>query len=194
MNRNRILTAVVVALLVFSAFMLGNIAPRLTSIGTRQGQSLVKPLNVCTTGVQSDILWEGDTAIGRSGTHYVTMDVTGLLYGIAPGAILLKTPVSFAGLTFSSPKPEAFAAIYSAGFFFVTVTFVDGSEHNLSEIMFPPQFSIPGGCAELVTHNGQQAGFVVDFSASAEPLPYPDLGVQMGDSLYQATVNLIVRV
>jgi hypothetical protein len=181
------------ALLAFSAFILGNMAPNLTSIVTSHQQASFKTLDLCGTDVQSEMLWGDDKAVGRSGTHYVAMDVTGLLYGVAPGAILLKTPVSFAGVAFTSPEPEAFTTIYSAGFFFVTVTFADGSQHNLSEIMFPPPFNVPGACAELVTHNGVQAGFVLEYSPNVEPLPYPDLGVRMGDNSYQASVHLIVQ-
>jgi hypothetical protein len=167
--------------------MLVVVSPNLPSIVMSPQKASFRTLDLCGSDVQSEIPSGDDMAVRGNGTHYVSMDVTGLLYGVAPGAILLKTPVSFAGVTFISPKLDAFSAIYSAGFHFVTVTFADGSEHNLSEIMFPPSFNVPGGCGELVTHDSLWAGFVLEFSPSAEPVPYSELGVQIACIKPQST-------
>jgi hypothetical protein len=63
-EKNRPMRATAIAALVFSAFMLGNRAPRLTSLGRPSEQTGFGPLNVCTgaagsAGVQSDLMRDG---------------------------------------------------------------------------------------------------------------------------------------
>jgi len=187
-------TLVLVSILIVASFALASVAPRLTGLGTFGTKPSLESLGVCNgaEGSRSNIRLLGGQAIGLNGIHYVTLDVTGRLDGSAPGPILLKTPISFNGVIFSSPNRSAFPFVYTAGFLFLTLKFVDGSQNNLSEIMFPPMFSVPGGCAEVVIHNGQEAGFVVYADTTSSPA-YPDLAFQLGDSLYQVRVYAIVR-
>jgi hypothetical protein len=178
--------------MVLSAFMLGNMTPRLMSIGKPPEQTSFEPLDRCTSapsmsGLQGDLLWDGNKVMSRSGIHYATADITGLLYGGAPGPIGLKAPVSLGGVTFSSPSREAFTATYMAGFLFVTLTFADGSQRNLTAVIFPPPFrdDAPYGCALLVIHQDQQAGVLVLFLPSTEALEYPALGIATGGKAFQ---------
>ena len=64
LKKTRPMRATAIAALVFSAFMLGNMAPRLTSLGRPSEQTGFGPLNVCTgaagsAGVQSDLMRDG---------------------------------------------------------------------------------------------------------------------------------------
>ena len=193
--------AIAIAVLAFSAFIIGNMAPRLTSIGKPSEQTSFEALDRCPSyagmsGVQGDLMWDGNKVVSRSGIHYATADVTGLLYGVAPGPNGLKTPVSLGSVTFSSPTREAFTATYFAGFLFMTLTFADGSQRNLTAVIFPPPFKddTPYGCASLVVHQDQQAGILVLFIPSAEPLEYPALGIATGGRVFQARIYMIVRV
>ena len=192
--------AVVIAVLAFSAFIIGNMAPRLTSIGRPSEQTSFEALDRCPSyagmsGVQGDLMWDGNKVVSRSGIHYAAADITGLLYGVAPGPIGLRTPVSLGGVTFSSPTREAFTATYFAGFLFMTLTFADGLQRNLTAVIFPPPFKgdTPYGCALLVARQDQQAGILVLFTPSAEPLEYPALGIVTGDKAYQARIYEIVQ-
>ena len=201
MTRNRFLAAVAIAVLAFSAFIIGNMAPRLTSIGKPSEQTSLEALIMCTgaagsPGVQGDLRWDGNKVVSRSGIHYATADITGLLYGVAPGPIGLNTPISLGGVTFSNPSREAFTATYMAGFLFFTLTFADGSERNLTAVIFPPPFKDdrPCGCASLLIHKDQQAGILVLFPPSAEPLEYPALGIVTGGKVFQARIYAMVRI
>jgi hypothetical protein len=204
---------VVIGVLVFSSFILGNMTTRLTSLGKRteqtsftslgkpSEQASFEPLNMCTgaagsVGIQSDLTWDGNKIASGSGVHYASADITGLLYGVAPGPIGLKTPISLGGVTFSSPSRKAFTATYMAGFLFFTYTFVDGSERNLTAVIFPPPFKddTPYGCASLLIHQDQKAGILVLFIPSTEPLEYPALGIVTGGKVYQARIYAIVRI
>jgi len=191
----------IILVLTFSAFIIGNMAPRLTSIAKPSEQPSFEALNMCTgaagsAGVQGDLLWDGNKVVSRSGIHHATADITGLLYGVAPGPIGLKTPVSLGGVTFSSPSRQAFTATYMAGFVFFTLRFADGTQRNLTAVIFPPPFKddTPYGCASLVVHQDQQAGILVLFIPSAEPLEYPALGIATGGRVFQARIYVIVRV
>lgn len=164
------------------------------------GRASFEPLNMCTgaagsAGVQGDLIWDGNKVVSRSGIRYADADITGLLYGVAPGPIGLKAPISLGGVTFSSPSREAFTATYTAGFLFFTLTFADGSERNLTAVIFPPAFKDdrPCGCASLLTHQDQQAGILVLFLPSAEPLEYPALGIATDGKVYEARIYVIVR-
>ena len=201
MTRSRLSLAIAIALLVFSAFMLGKMAPSLMSVEKPSDQSSFKPLDLCTgaagsVGVQGDLMWDGSRLQSQSGVHYVTVEMTRLLYGGAPGPIGLKTPISLGGMAFGSPSGEAFTATYTAGFLFITLTFADGWQRNLTAVILPPPFrdSIPCGCVSLVIHQDQEAGILVLWTPSAEPLDNPALGIGIGDKVYQARIYAIVRV
>ena len=201
MKRNRFLVAMIIVVLSFSAFIIGNMAPRLTSIGKPSKQTSFEALDRCPSyaemsGVQGDLMWDGNKVVSRSGIHYATADITGLLYGVAPGPIGLKTPVSLGGVTFSSPTREAFTATYFAGFLFMTLTFADGLQRNLTAVIFPPPFKgdTPYGCALLVAHHDQQAGVLVLFLPGIEPIEYPALGIGIGDKMFQGRIYANVRV
>jgi hypothetical protein len=193
--------AVAIGILVFSAFILGNMSPRLTDITQPPKLTALELLSMCTgaagsAGVQGDLMWDGNKVVSRSGIHHATADITGLLYGVAPGPIGLRTPVSLGGVTFSSPSREAFTATYMAGFLFFTLTFADGTQRNLTAVIFPPPFKddTPYGCASLLIHQDQQAGILVLFFPSAEPLEYPALGIATSGKVFQARIYAIVRV
>ena len=149
----------------------------------------MEPFARCNdTGDAGDLVWDGHRIVSRSGIHYDIVEVTRLVYGGGiPGAIGLKTPISIDGVTFSSPSREAFTATYMAGFLFVTLTFADGSQRNLTAVIFPPPFrdDAPYGCALLVIHQDQQAGVLVLFLPSTEALEYPALGIATGGKAFQ---------
>lgn len=46
-------------------------------------------------------MWDGSKIVSRTGIHYITVDITRLVYGGAPGVIGLKTSISIGGVTFS---------------------------------------------------------------------------------------------
>ena len=141
-------------------------------------------------------MWDGSRIASRSGIHYATVEVTKLVYGGGiPSEIGLKAPVSIGGVTFSSPSSETFTATILLGVLFINVMFADGTQRNLSAIVFLPPIKdgMPQGCALLVTHEDQQAGFVFVFTPSSEPLDNPALRYETLGKVYQCRIYLIVR-
>jgi hypothetical protein len=142
-------------------------------------------------------MWDGSRIVSRSGIHYDNVEITRLVYGGGiPGAIGLKTPISIDGVTFSSPSPESFGNVtLLLGVLYITVTFADGTQRRLSAIIFLPPIedSTPQGCALLVTHQDQQAGFVAVFTPSVEPLDNPALGYLYLDKLFQGRIYVVAQ-
>jgi hypothetical protein len=166
--------------------------------GRRSEQGSLEPFTRCNdAGDAGDLVWDGSRIVSRSGIHYVTVEVTKLVYGGGiPSAIGLKAPVSVDGVTFSSPSPESFGNVtLLLGVLYITVTFADGTQRKLSAIIFLPPIedSTPQGCALLVTHNDQQAGFVVVFTPSSEPLDNPALRYETDGKVFQFRIYLTVR-
>ena len=141
-------------------------------------------------------MWDGSRIVSRSGIHYATVEVTKLVYGGGvPSEIGLRAPIIIGGVTFSSPSPERFTATILLGVLFINVIFADGTQRNLSAIIFLPPIKdgTPQGCALLVTHEDQQAGFAVVFTPSSEPLDNPALRYETLGKLFQCRIYLIVR-
>jgi len=187
--------AVVLCLLVVQSAAASNTA---ATMGKLSEQALFEPFGRCNdSGDAGDLVWDGSKIVSRSGIHYVTVEVTKLVYGGGiPSEIGLKAPVSVDAVTFSSPSPESFANItITLGVLYINVTFVDGAHRNLSEIIFLPPIKdgTPQGCALLVTHNDQQAGFVVVFTPSSEPLDNPALRYETDGKVFQCRIYLTVR-
>jgi len=147
-------------------------------------------------GDAGDLMWDGSSIASQSGIQYATVEVTKLVYGGGvPSEIGLEAPVSIDGVTFSSPSQESFTATILLGVLFINITFADGAQRNLSAIVFLPPIKdgTPQGCALLVTHEDQQAGFVVLFTPSSEPLDNPALRYETLGKLFQCRIYLIVR-
>jgi hypothetical protein len=162
------------------------------------GQASFEPFARCNDlGDAGDLMWDGSRIVSRSGIHYATVEITKLVYGGGvPSEIGLKTPISIDGVTFSSPSPESFNTVtLLLGVFYVTVTFADGTQRTLSAIIILPPIKngTPQGCALLVTHEDQQAGFVVVFTPSAEPLDNPALRYETLGKVFQCRIYVIVR-
>jgi len=141
-------------------------------------------------------MWDGSRIVSRSGIHYATVEVTKLVYGGGvPSEIGLRAPIIIGGVTFSSPSPERFTATILLGVLFINVIFADGTQRNLSAIVFLPPIKdgMPQGCALLVTHEDQQAGFVVVFTPSSEPLDNPALRYETLSKLFQSRIYLTMR-
>ena len=141
-------------------------------------------------------MWDGSRIVSRSGIHYAIVEVTKHVYGGGiPSEIGLRAPISIEGVTFSSPSPESFTATILLGVLFINVMFADGTQRNLSAIIFLPPIKdgMPQGCALLVTHGDQQAGFVVVFTPSSEPLDNPALRYETLGKIFQCRIYVIVR-
>lgn len=201
MKRNRLLIAIAVVILVFSAFMLGAMRDP-TRFSTIISPPIVreetpfKSFDRCTRYGQDDSIAapgeyviEEDRVMSRSGRSYVAADITGLLEWAAPGPVLLKAPFSLDGVTYSSPAAEAFTATYTAGFLFFTLTFADGARGDLSVVLAPPLYN-GDGCVALVSSRGQEAGVLVLLSPTTEQGPWV---FQMGDRLLRERVYVIVQ-
>jgi len=152
-------------------------------------------------GDAGDLMWHGSSITSRSGIHYATVEVTKLVYGGGvPSEIGLRAPVSIDGVTFStasSDLPSSRNMAITLGVLYVTVTFADGTREKLSAILFPPAYNMDGsprGCALLVTHEDQQAGFAFVFTPSTEPLDNPALGYSGVAGVFQGRIYVIVRV
>ena len=170
----------------------------LANAGRPFEQGSLEPFARCNdAGDAGDLVWDGHRIVSRSGIHYDIVEVTRLVYGGGiPGAIGLKTPISIDGVTFSSPSPESFGNVtLLLGVLYITVTFADGTQRRLSAIIFLPPIedSTPQGCALLVTHQDQQAGFVAVFTPSAEPLDNPALGYLYLDKLFQCRIYVVAQ-
>ena len=201
MSRDRFLMVVVIAVLVFSAFMLGVMRDP-TRFSTIISPPIVreetpfKSFDRCTRYGQDDsIAAPGEYVIkensvtSRSGKNYAAADITGLLEWAAPGPVLLETPFSLDGVTYRSLGAEVFTATYTAGFLFVTLTFADGAQGNLSVILAPPLYN-GDGCVALASSRGQEAGVLVLLSPTTEQGPWV---FQMGDRLLRENVYVIVQ-
>jgi hypothetical protein len=190
--------AIAIVVLVFSALVLGNMTPRLTILGKPSERPPLVPFTRCNdAGDEGDLMWDGSRIVGRSGIHYVTVEITMLVYGGGvPSIIGLKSPISAGGVTFSSPSPESFTTTITLGVLYITITFADGTQRNLSVIIFPEPYkdNTPRGCTLLVTHGEQQAGFAVVFTPSTEPLDNPALGVYPLGRAFQGRIYAIVRI
>jgi len=160
-------------------------------------QASFEPLSRCNDlGDADDLMWDGSRIVSQSGIHYATVEVTKLVYGGGvPSEIGLKAPVSIDGVTFSSPSSETFTATILLGVLFINITFADGTQRNLSAIVFLPPIKdgMPQGCGLLVTHEDQQAGFVVVFTPSSEPLDNPALRYETLGKLFQCRIYVLVR-
>lgn len=170
----------------------------LANAGRPFEQGSLEPFARCNdAGDAGDLVWDGSRIVSRSGIHYDIVEITRLVYGGGiPGAIGLKTPISIDGVTFSSPSPESFGNVtLLLGVLYITVTFADGTQRRLSAITFLPPIedSTPQGCALLVTHQDQQAGFVVVFAPTAEPLDNPALGYLYLDKLFQCRIYVVAQ-
>ena len=170
----------------------------LANAGRPSEQGSLEPFARCNdAGDAGDLVWDGSRIVSRSGIHYDIVEITRLVYGGGiPGAIGLKTPISIDGVTFSSPSPESFGNVtLLLGVLYITVTFADGTQRRLSAIIFLPPIedSTPQGCALLVTHQDQQAGFVAVFTPSAEPLDNPALGYLYLDKLFQCRIYVVAQ-
>jgi len=168
------------------------------TMGKSSEQASFEPFTRCNDlGDAGDLMWDGSRIVSRSGIHYVTVEVTKLVYGGGiPSEIGLKAPISIDGVTFSSPRPESFANItITLGVLYVNITFANGIHRNRSAIIFLPPIKdgTPQGCALLVTHQDQQAGFVVVFTPSTEPLENPALGYTYLGKVFQGRIYLIAR-
>ena len=162
------------------------------------GQALFEPFTRCNDlGDAGDLMWDGSKIVSRSGIHYPSVEITKLVYGGGvPSEIGLKTPISIDGVTFSSPSPESFAnTTITLGVLYITIIFADATHRNLSAIIFLPPIrdGTPQGCALLVTHGDQQAGFVVVFTPSAEPLDNPALRYETLGKVFQCRIYVVVR-
>ena len=167
-------------------------------MGKPSEQTSSEPFSRCNDlGDAGDLMWDGSRIVSRSGIHYVTIEVTKLVYGGGiPSEIGLKAPISIDGVTFSSPNPESFANItVTLGVLYINITFADRAHRNLSAIILLPPIKdgTPQGCALLVSHNDQQAGFVVMFTPSSEPLDNPALRYETGGKVFQCRIYLTVR-
>jgi len=167
-------------------------------IGRPSEQASLEAFTRCNDlGDAGDLMWDGSRIASRSGIHYAIVEITKLVYGGGiPGAIGLVTPLSLDGVTFSSPSSESFSNVtLLLGVLYITVTFADGTQRLLSAIVFLPPIKdgTPQGCALLVTHQDQQAGFVVVFTPSTEPLDNPALGYTYLGKVFQARIYLIAR-
>jgi len=167
------------------------------TIGKPSEQESFEPFSRCNDlGDAGDLMWDGSRIVSRSGIHYAIVEVTKLVYGGGiPSEIGLRAPISIEGVTFSSPSPESFTATILLGVLFINVMFADGTQRNLSAIIFLPPIKdgTPQGCALLVTHGDQQAGFVVVFTPSSEPLDNPALGYTYLGKVFQGRIYLITR-
>jgi hypothetical protein len=168
------------------------------TMGKPSEQTPFEPFSRCNDlGDAGDLMWDGSRIVSRSGIHYVTLEVTKLVHGGGiPSEIGLKAPTSIDGVTFSSPNPESFANItITLGVLYINITFADGAHRNLSAIIFLPPIKdgAPQGCALLMTHGDQQAGFVVVFTPSSEPLDNPALRYEIGGKVFQCRLYLTVR-
>jgi len=201
LSRDRFLMVVVIAVLVFSAFMLGVMRDP-TRFSTIISPPIVREetpfesFDRCTRYGQDDSIAapgeyviEENSVMSRSGKDYVAADITGLLKWAAPGPVLLKTPFSLGGVTYRSPGAEVFTATYTAGFLFVTLTFADGAQRNLSVILAPPLYK-GDGCVALASSRGQEAGVLVLLSPTTEQGPWM---FQIGDRLLRESVYVIVQ-
>jgi hypothetical protein len=186
--------AVVLLLLVVRSAAASN---TVATIGKLSEQESFEPFSRCNdTGDAGDLMWDGSRIVSRSGIHYATVEVTKLVYGGGiPSEIGLKAPVSIDGVTFSSPSQESFTATILLGVLFINIIFADGTQRNLSTIVFLPPIKdgMPQGCALLMTHEDQQAGFVVVFTPSSEPLDNPTLRYETLGKVFQCRIYLIVR-
>ena len=124
--------AIAIVVLVFSALVLGNMTPRLTILGKPSERTPLVPFTRCNdAGDEGDLMWDGSRIVGRSGIHYVTVEITMLVYGGGvPSIIGLKSPISAGGVTFSSPSPESFTMTITLGVLYITITFADGTQRN----------------------------------------------------------------
>ena len=156
-----------------------------------------EPFTRCNdSGDAGDLMWDGSRIVSRSGIHYATVEVTKLVYGGGiPSEIGLKAPIIIGGVTFSSPSQESFTATILLGVLFINIIFADGAQRDLSAIVFLPPIKdgTPQGCALLVTHEDQQAGFAVVFTPSSEPLDNPALRYETLGKVFQCRIYLIVR-
>jgi len=197
-GRRRLLREAAVAVIL--CLLVVQSAPTFTVgyVGTRSEQGSLEPFTRCNYADDAgDLMWDGSKIVSRSGIHYAIVEITKLVYGGGiPGAIGLVTPLSLDGVTFSSPSPESFSNVtLLLGVLYITVTFADGTQRLLSAIVFLPPIKdgIPQGCALLVTHQDQQAGFVVVFTPSTEPLDNPALGYTYLGKVFQGRIYLIAR-
>jgi len=167
------------------------------NIGRPYEQASFEPFTRCNdAGDAGDLMWDGSRIASRSGIQYATVEITKLVYGGGvPSEIGLKAPISIDGVTFSSPSPESFTATILLGVLYITATFADGTQRNLSAIVFLPPIrdGMPQGCALLVTHEDQQAGFVVVFTPGTDPLDNPALGYTYLGKVFQGRIYLIAR-
>jgi hypothetical protein len=186
--------AVVLLLLVVQSAVASN---TVATIGKLSEQESFEAFSRCNDlGDAGDLMWDGSSIVSRSGIQYAAVEVTKLVYGGGvPSEIGLKGPVSIDGVTFFSPSPESFTATILLGVLFINIIFADGTERDLSAIVFLPPIKdgTPQGCALLVTHKGQQAGFVVIFTPSSEPLDNPALRYETLGKVFQCRLYLIVR-
>ena len=163
-------------------------------------QTSFEPFTRCNDlGDAGDLMWNGSSIASQSGIHYATVEVTKLVYGGGvPSEIRLKAPVSIDSVTFSSPSPESYnrTIVVTLGVLYITVTFADETQQKPSAILFPPAYNMDGsphGCALLLTHEDQQAGFAFVFAPSTEPLDNPALGYSGSAGVFQGKVYVILR-
>ena len=198
MNDEKLLKAAAVAVVLL--LLVVQSAPTFTVgyVGTRSERGSLEPFTRCNyAGDAGDLMWDGSKIVSRSGIHYAIVEITKLVYGGGiPSAIGLVTPLSLDGVTFSSPSSESFSNVtLLLGVLHITVTFADGTQRLLSAIVFLPPIKdgTPQGCALLVTHQDQQAGFAVVFTPSTEPLDNPALGYTYLAKVFQGRIYLIAR-
>ena len=167
------------------------------TIGKPSELASFEPFSRCNdAGDADDLMWDGSRIVSRSGIHYAIVEVTKIVYGGGiPSEIGLKAPLSIDGVTFSSPSQESFTATILLGVLFINIIFADGTQRNLSAIVFLPPIKdgTPQECALLVMHEDQQAGFAVVFTPSSEPLDNPALRYETLGKLFQCRIYLIVR-
>ena len=189
--------AVVAVILLLLVVQSGAAFNTVATIGKPSEQESFEPFSRCNDlGDAGDLMWDGSRIVSRSGIHYAIVEVTELVYGGGiPSEIGLKAPISISGVTFSSPSQESFTATILLGVLFINIIFADGTQRNLSAIIFLPPIKdgTPQGCALLVTHEDQQAGFAVVFTPSSEPLDNPALRYETLGKLFQCRIYLIVR-
>lgn len=176
--------AVVAVVLCLLAAQSAAIFDTVAGIGKPSEQASLELFSRCNDlGDAGDLMWDGSRIVNQSGIRYATVEVTKLVYGGGvPSEIGLKAPISIDGVTFStasSDLPSSQNMTILLGVLYVTVTFADGTRQKLSAILFPSAYNMDGsprGCALLVTHEDQQAGFAFVFTPSTEPLDNPALG------------------
>lgn len=188
-----VVAVILLLLVVQSAAAFNTVA----TIGKPSELASFEPFSRCNdAGDADDLMWDGSRIVSRSGIHYAIVEVTKIVYGGGiPSEIGLKAPLSIDGVTFSSPSQESFTATILLGVLFINIIFADGTQRNLSAIVFLPPIKdgTPQECALLVMHEDQQAGFAVVFTPSSEPLDNPALRYETLGKLFQCRIYLIVR-